>query len=237
MIPKRRQHSPRWLVFPDWPSGFFWWVLFWEILAAISSKSICITLYCCYLKIRWTTLPHWKSIAKMSFSIARRKLKNLFLLAFFALTNVWRFYYAGFTLYTGFSQGLFCSFCMILSGAGGSLQYLLFLLPQSLLLAPVFLLCICHLEELHRNLFTAENAENSKGIFQNAKKRQLLLSKLPFFFICIILLTVGALLEGYLNIPLLKYIWNIPFTQPDSQQSPRNTSFPRALYTIECVVI
>lgn len=136
----------------------------------------------------------------------KENLKVFFLLIFFAMTNVWRFYYAGFTLYTGFSQGLFCSFCMILSGAGGSLQYLFFLLPQSLLLAPVFLVCICHLEELHCNLFTSESNDSSKGIFQNAKKRQLLLSKLPFFLICIILLAASALLEGYLNIPLLKYI-------------------------------
>jgi len=136
----------------------------------------------------------------------KENLKVFFLLVFFAMTNVWRFYYAGFTLYTGFSQGLFCSFCMILSGAGGSLQYLFFLLPQSLLLAPVFLVCICHLEELHCNLFTSESNDSSKGIFQNAKKRQLLLSKLPFFLICIILLAASALLEGYLNIPLLKYI-------------------------------
>jgi hypothetical protein len=136
----------------------------------------------------------------------KENLKIFFLLVFFAMTNVWRFYYAGFTLYTGFSQGLFCSFCMILSGAGGFVQYLFFLLPQSLLLAPVFLLCICHLEDLHCDLFSSENSDNSKGILQNAKKRQLIISKLPLLLICIVLLTAGALLEGYLNIPLLKYI-------------------------------
>ena len=95
---------------------------------------------------------------------------------------------------------------MILSGAGGFVQYLFFLLPQSLLLAPVFLLCICHLEDLHCDLFSSENSDNSKGILQNAKKRQLIISKLPLLLICIVLLTAGALLEGYLNIPLLKYI-------------------------------
>lgn len=138
----------------------------------------------------------------------KENLKIFFLLFFFALTNVWRFYYIGFTLYTGFTQGLFCSFCVILSGTIGILQYLCFLLPQTLLLIPVFLICIIHLELLHSDLFAPENNDSSRSLLRNAKKRQLLFSKLPLFLICIILLVISALLEGYLNIPLLKYYFS-----------------------------
>ncbi len=139
------------------------------------------------------------------FYCLKENLKLFLLLVFFALTNVWRFYYIGFTLYTGFTQGLFCSFCIILSGIAGILQYLCFLLPQMLLLAPVFIVLISHLEMLHSGLFSPENNDSQKSLLHNSKKRQLVLSGLPFLLICILLLGVGALLEGYLNIPLLKY--------------------------------
>lgn len=205
-MPKRRQHSLM-SSFSRLTIGLF---LAGFILGNLSGHLFKEHLYNSVLLLFENTLNNLSSLEingkDVFFYSLKENLKVFFLLVFFAMTNVWRFYYAGFTLYTGFSQGLFCSFCMILSGVGGSLQYLFFLLPQSLLLAPVFLLCICHLEELHCNLFTTESSDSSKGIFQNAKKRQLLLSKLPFFLICIILLIASALLEGYLNIPLLKYI-------------------------------
>lgn len=153
-----------------------------------------------------TNLPSLKISSKEVFWYSLKDyLKCFLLLCFFALTNVWRIYSAGFTLYTGFTHGLLFSFCLFINHITGILQYLCFLLPHTLLLAPIFLLTISHLEVLHNDLFALEKNDSSHGILGNPKKRQLLFSKLPLFFLCIILLVIGALLEGYLNIPLLKY--------------------------------
>lgn len=135
----------------------------------------------------------------------KENIKYFLLLLFFALTNVWRLYYTGYTLYTGFSHGLLCTFCMLLYHAGGVMEYFCFLLPQALLLVPAFLYLINHMETLHRDWFSSDNREPSHTFLPNAKKRQLLVSKLPVLLICLLLLVCSALLEGYLNIPLLKY--------------------------------
>ena len=132
-------------------------------------------------------------------------LKIFLLLVFFAMTNVWKLYYTGFTLYTGFSQGLLFSFCLLLSNTLGVLQYLCFLLPQTLLLVPVLLYLMSQLDEFHSCLFTPESSDTSGGFFSGGKKRQLFFTRLPLFLTCILLFTICALLEGYLNIPLLKY--------------------------------
>lgn len=128
------------------------------------------------------------------------------LLVFFSLTNVWRIYYFGSTIYTGFSQGLLFSFCTMTYGLGGILQYFCFLLPQSILLVPVFLFALSRLELLHKNWFAPENRdiEHSPSFLPAPKKRQLLLCQLPFFFVCTVLLVCCALLEGYLNVPIIK---------------------------------
>lgn len=135
----------------------------------------------------------------------RENLKIFLLFVFFAMTNVWKLYYTGFILYAGFSHGLLFSFCLLLSSTLGVFQYLCFLLPHALLLVPVLLYLMSQLDEFHSCLFTPENSDTSGGIFSGSKKRQLFFTKLPLFFTCILLLAACALLEGYLNIPLLKY--------------------------------
>lgn len=135
----------------------------------------------------------------------KENIKFFLLLLFFALTNVWHLYYTGYTLYTGFSHGLLCAFCVLLYGPGGIIGYLCFLLPQALLLIPAFLLTVSHLQELHTNWFSSDNNEPAHSFLPNTKKRQLLFAKLPPLLLCIALLLCSALLEGYLNIPLLKY--------------------------------
>lgn len=132
-------------------------------------------------------------------------LKLFLLLTFFSMTNVWKLYYTGFTLYTGFSQGLLFCFCLLLNSTLGILQYFCFLLPHALLLVPVYLYFTSRLDEFHSGLFSPDNNDASGGIFTNGKKRQLFFAKLPLFLVCILLLIVCALLEGYLNIPLLRY--------------------------------
>lgn len=110
------------------------------------------------------------------------------LLIFFSLTNVWRIFYFGSTIYIGFLQGLLFSFCTMTYGLGGILQYFCFLLPQSILLVPVFLFILNRLELLHQNWFAPENRDSERSFFLCApKKRQLLLCQLPFFFVCIVL--------------------------------------------------
>lgn len=151
-------------------------------------------------------LPYFEiSYKNVFFYSLKDNLKVFLLFAFFSMTNVWKLYYTGFTLYTGFSQGLLFSFCLLLSSTLGILQYLCFLLPHALLLIPVFLIAVARLDEFHSGLFTPENGDTTGNIFTNNQKRQLFFTMLPLFLIGILLLTFCSLLEGYLNIPLLKY--------------------------------
>lgn len=143
--------------------------------------------------------------SNMFFYSIREHLKIFLLLAFFSFTNAWRLCCSGYMLYTGFTQGLFFAFCLLLKGAGGFMQYLCFLLPQSLLLIPVFFLLIDQLDQLHSDFFTQRQIPEENGAFPGMQKGQLLLSKLPFLLLCIFLLVACAFLEGYLNVPLLRY--------------------------------
>lgn len=167
------------------------------------------SLYAPALALFQNTIKHISSLAISRNDVflysCKENIKFFLLLVFFSLTNAWRLYYVGFTLYTGFSHGLLCTFCFLLYGPGGIIIYFCFLFPQVLLLAPAFLLTVRHLEELHCFWFSAEDKESSRNMFLPSKRRQLLFSKLPPLLFCAILLLCSALLEGYLNIPLLKY--------------------------------
>lgn len=152
-------------------------------------------------QIPWLSIDR-NEIFLLSF---REHTTYLLLLVFFALTNVWRLYYIGSTIYVGFSQGLFFSFCTMTYGIGGVLQYFCFLLPQGALLVPVFLFAINRLENLHRDWFCSDTQEYRRTLsFFTPQKKQLIFHQLPFFFLCIILLLLCAVLEGYLNVPLIK---------------------------------
>lgn len=134
----------------------------------------------------------------------KENLKFFLLPAFFSLTNVWHLYFSACTLYTGFSHGILGAFCVLVCGPSGIVSYLFFLLPQALLLVPLYLIFINHMELLHQSWFAPENNASGSGVLPNAQKRQLLLSKLPFLLLCTVLLLVSALAEGYANILLLK---------------------------------
>lgn len=167
------------------------------------------SLYAPALALFQNTLKNISSLAISRNDVflysCKENIKFFLLLIFFSLTNVWRLYYTGFTLYTGFSHGLLCSFCVLLYGPGGIIRYFCFLLPQVLFLAPAFLFAMRHLEALHSSWFFSEEKESAQTFFFHSKRRQLLFSKLPPLLLCVILLLCSALLEGYLNIPLLKY--------------------------------
>ncbi|MDD7402318.1 MAG: stage II sporulation protein M [bacterium] len=147
----------------------------------------------------------WLSISRNEIFLLsfKNNLSYFLILAFFSITNVWRFYYVVSTVYSGFTQGLLFSFCIMTYHIGGILQYFCFLLPQCLVLVPVFLYAIRHLEDLHQNWF-GDNCYEKKHSFLTQQKRQLLFRQLPFFFTCIALLLFCAVLEGYLNVPLIK---------------------------------
>ena len=131
-------------------------------------------------------------------------LKYFLLLLFFSLTNVWKIYYPCFTLYTGFRYGLLFSFCMLVSGIGGIVEFLCFLLPHSLITLPVFLSSINRMELFHESWFCGTGEKRGPHFFLDKGKRQLLLKQLPYIFLYILLLLCAALLESYVNIPLLK---------------------------------
>lgn len=132
-------------------------------------------------------------------------LKYFLLLFFFSLTNVWKIYYPCFTLYTGFRYGLLFSFCMLVSGIGGIVEFLCFLMPHTLITLPVFLSGINRMELFHESwFFYSTGAKKGPRLFLDKGKRQLILKQLPRMLLYIALLLCAALLEGYINIPLLK---------------------------------
>lgn len=135
-----------------------------------------------------------------------KNLKAYGLLLFFALTNVWGLYSFGFCLYNGFCHGLLLAFCILLHGFGGMLQYLSFLLPQVFLLIPVYLLIMNHLEKFHKNWFQATTTtKRPMSFLWEQQKRQLLFGQLPFWILCIFLLICAALLEAYVNLPIMEH--------------------------------
>lgn len=146
------------------------------------------------------------SFQDIFFYSLKNSIKYFFLLCFFSFTNMWRICCGSLTLYTGFRYGLLLGFCILVNHLNGIIQFSGFMLPQSLFFAPVFLLAICHLDQLHENIFSSECKEGAPHILSNAKKRQFLFSKLPLFLLCLVLLAGCALLEGWFNLPLLKYI-------------------------------
>lgn len=204
-LPKRKRHLPI-AAYVKLIIGLF---LLGALAGCLCENLLKAYLYEPVLTLFQNTINNLPSLEISSkeifFYSLKESLKLFLLLCFFALTNAWRLYSISFTLYTGFTHGLLLSFCLLVNKLNGILQYLCFLLPHTLLLIPVFLLAISHLEILHSDLFAPENNDGSHGIFGNTKKRQLLFTKLPLFFLCITLLIIGALLEGYLNVPLLKY--------------------------------
>lgn len=143
----------------------------------------------------------------------RRQLKFFGLLWFFSLTNVWRYYLWGFSLYTGFSKGLLLAFCVLLNGPVGVWNFVCFQFPQCLLLLPAYGLTICHCHRLNRQLtgycsFTltessGQTAEKTYSRMSHLSKKQLIFHQLPCFLLDGALLTLGSLLEGYFNLPLL----------------------------------
>ena len=167
------------------------------------------SLYESLLSLYNTTVEQLPSLAiskeELAFYCFKRHSSSLLFLFFFAMTNVWTLYYGVFTLYTGFSHGVLFAFCIILHHIGGFLEYLCFLFPQVLLLLPLYLFFINNYCHFHNACFSKENANSS--LFTTlflTQKRQLLLRQLPVLFLGLIVLLFCSLLEGYLNLSLVK---------------------------------
>ena len=143
----------------------------------------------------------------------RGQLKLFLLLWFFSLTNVWRYYLWGFSVYTGFCKGLLLSFCLLISGAGGILDFLCFQFPQCLLMVPGYGMTIYHCHRLNHQLncnyipLSHQESTHSTGKASHQEfpvgKKQLILHQLPCFLLDGTLLALGSLLEGYCNLSLL----------------------------------
>ena len=132
-------------------------------------------------------------------------VKYALLLFFFSFTNVWRLYSRCFVFYIGFLQGILLSCCIFLKGFSGIFFYLCLLVPHIFLLAPVYLLLLQQLEDWHNGCLCREpsgSCESDNRFPQ--KKKQFFMQILPLFFITLLLMLLGAFLEGYLNVPLLK---------------------------------
>lgn len=124
---------------------------------------------------------------------ARRLLKYYLLLWFFAFTNIWKYYYRLFSGYIGFQSGLLLAFCVQLNGLWGVVGFLCFLLPHSLLVIPAFLVSTRHCDRLHRQLHSI-----------TVPKHRLILCEFPYFFLSMVLLLLGCLLETCTNPALLR---------------------------------
>ncbi len=124
---------------------------------------------------------------------ARKNLKYFILICFFAFTNVWKYYYRLFLIYTGFQNGLLLSFCIQLDGPTGILGYFCFLLPHMVLFIPAYLIVIIHCSHLHHNLHSI-----------TVTRGQAVLRELPFLLAALALLLLGCLLEATFNPALLR---------------------------------
>lgn len=130
----------------------------------------------------------------------KKQIKYFLLLWFFSFTNIWKYYYRIFLAYLGFQNGLLLSFCLLMSGLPGIAGFLCFILPQSLLYVPSYLISIYRGQLIYENLTKDSLC---------TKKSQLIIHQLPSFLVAVSLLLLGCLLEGYLNTPLLRMFFKI----------------------------
>lgn len=130
--------------------------------------------------------------------------KFALLLFFFSFTNAWYLYSRCFVFYIGFLQGILLSCCLFLRGFSGIFFYLALLVPHAFLLAPAYLFLLQRLEGWHRGFPQGENSSSRPEASFSQKKKQLVLQILPLFFVMMIVLLLGAVLEGYLNVSLLQ---------------------------------
>ncbi len=129
----------------------------------------------------------------------RHHLKLIFLFIIFSFTNLWRFYYCGFTAYTGFSTGLLLMFHLLLDGINGITGFFCCLFPQCILYGFLYLLLILRLNDFHYEFV-------SGGSCGTNKKEKLILHQLPFLFMILLLLIISSMTEAYINLPLLSWL-------------------------------
>lgn len=136
------------------------------------------------------------SRSEIFFLSLKRNLKYFVLIYMFAITNIWNWYYGAFLLYIGFSNGLLLTFNIILYGMAGSIRYLCYLFPQSLIFIPIYILIIAHCNSFHKTYYVCTDT---------AKKGKLLFRQFPFWIFIILFMIAGCILEAWLNLPLV--IW------------------------------
>lgn len=124
----------------------------------------------------------------------RRNFKYFLLLYVFAITNLWSFYYSAFILYIGFSNGLLLAFNIILYGITGSVRYICYLFPQSVIFIPLYIVTITQCSYFHKRYYECTDT---------TKKGKLLLQQFPFFIAVLIILALGCITEAWLNLPLV----------------------------------
>lgn len=172
------------------------------IISCLITNFLKTSLYAPILNIYQTTLSGLQTLEIDSVSLfllaAGKHLKYLLLLWFFSFTNIWKYYYRLFTAYEGIQNGFLLSFCLIMNGTAGILGYLCLLLPHSLLLLPAYVLSIQRCQCLHEGIFACSPARESARALRTTKK-QVVLHELPCFLLCLCLLLLGCLLEGYVN--------------------------------------
>lgn len=174
------------------------------LAGAVLSHFLKTSLYAPVLGLYQTLLSQLQALEIDSCALfllaARKHMKYFLLVWFFSFTNIWKYYYRIFLLYSGFQNGLLLTFCLLMNGASGVIGFLCFLLPQFLLLAPAYIIAICRCE-----LFQEALEQSS---FPTTKK-QLILRQLPSFLVSLALLLLGCLLEGYLNPALLRLFFRL----------------------------
>lgn len=174
------------------------------LVGAILSHFLKTSLYAPVLGLYQSLLSQLQALEIDSSALfllaARKHLKYFLLVWFFSFTNIWKYYYRIFLLYSGFQNGLLLTFCLIMHGVSGIIGFLCFLLPQVLLLTPAYIIAICRCELLQESL--------NQSSF-SASKKQLIFHQLPSFSVSLALLLLGCLLEGYLNPALLRLFFKL----------------------------
>ncbi len=142
-----------------------------------------------------TTLYHMKYMSVDSnalFSyIFRKRVGRMLILAVLSSTYLGLVACMGAAFWYGMSAGAFLTSLALRYGLKGILLALVGLFPHCLLYVPAVLLLLVWCEELFRGIYV-------RGDFRGGD-RGLLLKKAGRFFAILLAMTVGCLLEGYVN--------------------------------------
>ncbi len=126
-----------------------------------------------------------------------RTLKYTGLILLFSLSNINMLFLVYLFCSKGITHGIILASYVLHSGLSGCISYVGMLFPHYLFYIPAYLFFIGYALD-----FSGQSQDNSLH-----EKGQSLLRGLPTFLLLFLLLLVGNLLEAYVNVRILKYLY------------------------------